>query len=126
MTKEIKSKAKSNGPVQRTKCDLLGDVHRLCYDSDRKRMVASVLLSPTDMERLLKTMKGFYSGSKTKRGKRIVELAEELAKLVMQDCQFFVEGTAYVATGNAVRLSNDSDYLLSNIQQNSTVNPAKE
>lgn len=112
--------------MQRTKCDLLGDVHRLCYDSDRKQIVASVLLSPTDMERLFKTMKGFYSGSKTKRGKRIVELAEELAKLVMQDCQFFVEGTAYVATGNAVYLSNDSDYLLANIQQNNPGIPKKE
>ena len=117
MTKE--TKAKSNSPVQRTKCDLLGDVRRVSYDSDRKQMVASVLLSPTDMERLLQTMKGFYSGSKTKRGKRIVELAEELAKLIMQDCRFFVEGSAYIATGNAICLSNDGDYIMANLQQNS-------
>lgn len=101
-------------PGQRVKCDLLGDVHRLRFEPSRNQMVADVLLSPTDVERLLKTMHSFYAEAKTKRGQRIAALSEELAKLVYQDCKFFVEGTSYVSGGHAIRLTSDEDFIVNN------------
>ena len=115
MSVSAKGKRK-NLPVERAKCELLGDVHRLRYEASRKQMVADVLLSPTDVRRLLDTMSTYYAGAKTKRRQRLRELSEELAKLVEQDCTFFVEGTAYVSTGSAVRLSNDADFLIEKAQ----------
>lgn len=113
MKKEMKKESKST-PVKRVKCDLLGDVHRLRYEFERRKMVADILLSPTEIRRLLDAMQMYYAGSKTKRRQRIFELAAELAKLIEQDCTFFVEGTAYIASGNAILMSNDADYLLEN------------
>lgn len=114
MEKKTKAKAANEQPLQRVKCDLLGDVHRLRFEPNSNRMVADVLLSPTDVERLLKAMHSHYAVAKTKRGQRIAALSEELAKLVYQDCGFFVEGAAYVSGGHAIRLTNDEDFLVNN------------
>lgn len=115
MAKLAKGKNAKEETKQRVKCDLLGDVHRLRFEPSRNQMVADVLLSPTDVERLLKAIQSYYATATTKRGQRIAALSEELAKLVYQDCQFFVEGTAFVSGGHAVKLGNDEDFMINNL-----------
>ena len=102
---------KKNRHTDRIKCDLFGDMHRLRYDASKNQIVADFLLSATDVRRLLETVVGYYAKKKTKRTHRILELASELAKLIDKDGMFFAEGTAYVASGDAVSLESDREWL---------------
>ena len=98
-------------PVKRVTCELFGDVHRITYNEERKRMEASVLLAPFEIRNLLSCIETYYMGAKTKRRQRIHELAGELGKLIYEDSSFFFEGQAYVSKGNALRIGNDADFL---------------
>lgn len=105
----MKSQSQKKPPVKLAHCDLLCDVYRLEYDEHKNRMLAGVMMAPGEMRRLLESLTEFYATSKTKRGKRICELAKELADLVFADCKFFLRGTAHVAPGKSVLLSTDRE-----------------
>lgn len=96
---------------ERVKCELFGDVHRIVYNEDRKRMEASVLLAPFEIKNLLDCMVSYYANAKTKRRQRICEIARELGKLIYDDSTFSFEGKAFVSKGNVIRLTNDVDFL---------------
>lgn len=82
-----------------------GDVRELNYNDESRDMEAIGVLSPTDVERLLKSISEAYAKATTKRGKAIASLAAELAKLYWADCGLVVRTRAHVATGQTIVLS---------------------
>lgn len=90
-------------------CHLMGDVHRLRYNSETNSMTAEIQMSPADVRRFLETMAGCFEGEKGKRKQRIHDLADELAKLIWADGSFYVRGTAFVSHGSTVYLTNDGE-----------------
>lgn len=111
MPRQPKPKSDKDQLGKRVKIDLFGDVHTLRYEPERKRIEADVLMSPTDIRRLLNAMQAYYAGAKNKRGKQISDLSGQLAKLVEQECSFFAEGAAFVAQGPSVHFGNEKEYI---------------
>lgn len=87
--------------------DLFGDICKISFDPNGKKVEGIGMLSATDTSRLIAKIAEHYGKAKTKRGKRIFELADELAKLVKQDGGFAAETHALVANGMTVVLDSD-------------------
>jgi hypothetical protein len=89
--------------------DLFGDTRKIVFDTDRKQFLAVGRVSPTDASRLFEKIAEHYAPAKTKRGKRIAELAAELAKLVKADCDFYADTYSYIANGETLVLTLDRE-----------------
>lgn len=87
--------------------DLFGDTMSIVYDADRNQMQGVGRVSPTDASRLLEKIAEHYGPAKTKRGKRIAELAAELAKLVKADCDFYADTYSFIAAGKTIKMGTD-------------------
>lgn len=90
-----------------------GDVCKITYDTQAKQMTCVGRLSPTDISRLLEKIADCYSATKKKQGKRICELASELAPLLKKDCSFFADTISLVAPGNTILLEPDRKVITS-------------
>lgn len=87
--------------------DLFGDICKISFDPNGKKVEGIGIIGATDTARLIEKIAEHYAKAKTKRGKRIFELAGELAKLVKQDGGFAAETHALVANGMTVVLDSD-------------------
>lgn len=95
------------GRPQVERVDLFGDTHRIVFDMERKQFQGVGRVSPTDTARLIEKIAEHYGSSKSKRGKRIAELAAELAPLVKADCDFYADTYSHMANGQTLLLEPD-------------------
>lgn len=84
-----------------------GDINKLAYNEKTNRMEAVGRISPTDTARLLLKIAEHYATAKTTRGKRIYELASDLAKLIKTDCDFFADTLMLAALGKTICLDTE-------------------
>lgn len=91
--------------------DLFGDTRKIAFDTERKQFLGVGRVSPTDVSRLLEKIAEHYGLAKSKRGKRIAELAAELAKLVKADCDFYADTYSYIANGLTMLLEPDRQVI---------------
>ena len=91
--------------------DLFGDTMSIVYDAERNEMQGVGRLSPTDTSRLLDKIAEHYGAAKTKRGKRIAELAAELARLVKTDCDFYADTYSFIASGKTIKIGTDQQVI---------------
>lgn len=93
--------------------DLFGDICKISFDPNNKKVEGIGILSATDTARLIAKIAEHYGKAKSKRGKRIFELAGELAKLVKDDGGFTAETHSLVANGMSVVLDSDRKVITS-------------
>lgn len=87
--------------------ELFGDTCKIIYNFERKQFQGVGRVSPTDVSRLLDKLSEHYSTSRTKRGKRIAEISNELSKLVKADCNFYADTYSYIAGGETLLFESD-------------------
>lgn len=95
------------GRPQIERVDLFGDTQKIAFDPERKQFQGVGRVSPTDVSRLLEKIAEHYGPAKSKRGKRIAELAAELATLVKADCDFYADTYSFIANGFTMLLDTD-------------------
>lgn len=91
--------------------DLFGDIRKIAYDPERKLFNGVGRLSFREVSRLIAKVAEHYGTSKTKRGKRIAEISNELARLIVEDGDFMAETYAYIAGGVSIVLSPDEKVI---------------
>lgn len=92
--------------------DLFGDIRKISFDTSNNKVEAIGILGATDTAKLITKIAEHYAKAKTKRGKRMFELSDELAKLVRQDGTFSAETHAFVANGTTVVLDTDRKVII--------------
>ena len=98
--------------VEPERIDLFGDIRQISFDPNNRKVEGIGIIGATDTARLIAKIAEHYAKAKTKRGKRIFELADELAKLVRQDGGFAAETHALVANGTTVVLDTDPKVII--------------
>lgn len=83
-----------------------GDVVEMRYNDGSGNTEAVGVLNPVDVERLLLGIAEGYAGAKSARGRRIRDLAAELAKEYYRDSGLLVKTRALVAIGKTVTLGS--------------------
>lgn len=76
------------------------------YNDESGNTEAVGVLNPVDVERLLLGIAEGYAGAKSVRGRRIRDLATELAREYYRDSGLHVRTRALVATGKTVALGS--------------------
>lgn len=99
------------GRPEMERVDLFGDTGKIVFDPERKKFMAVGQVSSTDASRLIEKIAEHYGPAKTRRGKRIAELAAELAKLVKVDCDFVAETYSFIANGFTMLLETDQKVI---------------
>lgn len=87
--------------------ELFGTTQKIVFDPDRKEFRCIGRVDPRDVARLIDKIAEHYQPAKSKRGKRIAEIASELAFLVKEDCDFSAHTNSYVAKGFSLLLEQE-------------------